>query len=145
MTPSKTLHRILWAAWALIISDTSPARPFDDIIQTNFFTVAVYRDFVPFSFQENGKDLGIDVDIAKHIAQQLGVELKLKWATADESVEDDLRNNIWKGHFLDRTVADLMLRVPYDKKYSLKRDDIGELVNGQVHIFDVSLCRSYAR
>tara|TARA_R110000772_G_scaffold22396_4_gene60591 strand:+ start:2322 stop:3206 length:885 start_codon:yes stop_codon:yes gene_type:complete len=135
VTPSKTLHRILWAAWALIISDTSPARPFDDIIQTNFITVAVYRDFVPFSFQENGKDLGIDVDIAKHIAQQLGVELKLKWATADESVEDDLRNNIWKGHFLDRTVADLMLRVPYDKKYSLKRDDIGELVNGQVHMF----------
>ncbi|MEM5495815.1 transporter substrate-binding domain-containing protein [Paraglaciecola mesophila] len=135
MTPSKTLLRILWAAFALFSSEMSLARPYDDIIQTHFIKVAVYRDFVPFSFQKDGKDLGIDVEIAKHIAQQLGVELKLKWATADESVEDDLRNNIWKGHFLDRTVADLMLRVPYDKKYSLKRDDIGELVNGQVHMF----------
>ncbi|QHJ09915.1 Membrane-bound lytic murein transglycosylase F [Paraglaciecola mesophila] len=135
MTPSNALLRILWAVCALFLWETCLARPFDDIVQTKFITVAVYRDFAPFSFQENGKDLGIDVEIAKHIAQQLGVELKLKWATADESVEDDLRNNIWKGHFLDRTVADLMLRVPYDKKYSLKRDDIGELVNGQVHMF----------
>ncbi|MDO6558476.1 substrate-binding periplasmic protein [Paraglaciecola chathamensis] len=135
MTLNNAFHFSLWAACALLFSVSSSARTYDDIIQTDFITVAVYRDFVPFSFQENGKDLGIDVEIAAQIAKQLGVTLKLKWATADESVEDDLRNNIWKGHFIDRTVADLMLRVPYDKKYRLKRDDIGELVNGQVHMF----------
>jgi ABC-type amino acid transport substrate-binding protein len=126
---------VLWAAYALLFSGVSTARSYDDIIESEYITVAVYRDFVPFSYQQDGEDKGIDVDIARHIAKVLEVNLKLKWTTADESVEDDLRNNIWKGHFLDRTVADLMLRVPYDKKYTLKRDDIGELVHGQVHMF----------
>ena len=79
--------------------------------------------------------LDIDIEIAKHIAKELNVSLHLRWMTADENVEDDLRNNLWKGHFLKRTIADLMLRVPYDKNYSLQRDDIGELVHAQVHMF----------
>lgn len=97
--------------------------------------VAVYSDFAPFSYQENGQAKGIDIDVAKHIAKQLGVALRFRWVTADENVEDDLRNNLWKGHYLKRSVADLMLRVPYDKKYAELRDDIGERVHAQVHMF----------
>jgi polar amino acid transport system substrate-binding protein len=111
------------------------ARSFDDIIASQEIVVAVYRDFVPFSFQLNGEDQGIDVDVARHIATKLGVKLRLRWMTADENVQDDLRNNLWKGHYLQRTVADLMLRVPYDRDYTLLRDDIGELVHAQVHMF----------
>ena len=114
---------------------TTFARSFDDIIDSNEITVAVYRDFIPFSFQENGEDKGIDIEVAKHIAKELGVELRFRWVTADENVEDDLRNNLWKGHYLKRSVADLMLRVPYDKNYAQLRDDIGELVHEQVHMF----------
>lgn len=126
---------IAWLSCCLIFCTTAFARSYDDIIETNEITVAVYNDFVPFSYQENEQAKGIDIDIAKHIAKQLGVTLKLRWVTADENVEDDLRNNLWKGHYLKRTVADLMLRVPYDKKYSELRDDIGELVHAQVHMF----------
>ncbi len=114
---------------------TAYARSYDDIIDSKEITIAVYSDFRPYSFQENGLDKGIDVELAQLIATKLGVKLNLRWMTADENVEDDLRNNIWKGHYLNRTVADLMLRVPYDRDYSLLRDDIGELVHQHVHMF----------
>ncbi|MFT7007420.1 MAG: polar amino acid transport system substrate-binding protein [Colwellia sp.] len=114
---------------------TAFSRSYDDIIETDEIVIAVYSDFEPFSYVVNGKETGIDVDLAHAIAKKLGVKLQLRWMTADESVEDDLRNNIWKGHFLKRTVADLMLRVPYNRDYSLLRDDIGELVHQYVHMF----------
>lgn len=118
-----------------LLSPIGNARSYDNIIDSEFITVAVYRNYPPFSYQEDGNPKGIDYDIAKHIANEMQVELRLQWMTADENVEDDLRNNLWKGHYLTRTVADLMLRVPYDSAYSHSRDDIGELVHEQVHMF----------
>ncbi|ROV59960.1 amino acid ABC transporter substrate-binding protein [Vibrio ponticus] len=118
-----------------VTSPLSIARSYDDIIDSEYITVAIYRDYPPFSYQEEGIPKGIDYEIAQHIAKEMQVELRLQWMTADENVEDDLRNNLWKGHYLTRTVADLMLRVPYDKTYSHSRDDIGELVHEQVHMF----------
>ncbi|MFT6899608.1 MAG: polar amino acid transport system substrate-binding protein [Paraglaciecola sp.] len=135
MKLNNRLLQLCWVGCCLFFSNTTFARSFDDIIASQEIVVAVYRDFVPFSFQINGEDQGIDVDIARHIAAKLGVKLRIRWMTADENVADDLRNNLWKGHYLQRTVADLMLRVPYDKAYSQLRDDIGELVHGQVHMF----------
>jgi ABC-type amino acid transport substrate-binding protein len=117
------------------LSSTAFSRSYDDIIESKEITIAVYSDFIPFSYQEEGQAKGIDVEVAKHIAKQLGVSLRFRWVTADENVEDDLRNNLWKGHYLKRSVADLMLRVPYDKEYSELRDDIGERVHEQVHMF----------
>ncbi len=126
---------IFWLSCCGIFCTTTFSRSYDDIIESNEIVVAVYRDYIPFSYQENGEAKGIDVVLAKHIAKKLGVEVRFRWVTADENVEGDLRNNLWKGHFLKRTVADLMLRVPYDKAYSQLRDDIGELVHEQVHMF----------
>ncbi|WP_114325804.1 substrate-binding periplasmic protein [Candidatus Colwellia aromaticivorans] len=117
------------------ICATAFSRSYDDIIESNEIVIAVYSDFQPFSYIDNGEEKGIDVNLANVIAKKLGVKLRLRWMTADENVDDDLRNNIWKGHFLNRTVADLMLRVPYDRDYSLLRDDIGELVHQHVHMF----------
>lgn len=114
---------------------TAFSRSYDDIIQSDEIVIAVYSDFRPFSFVDNGEEKGIDVDLAHIIAKKLGVKLRLRWITADENVDGDLRNHLWKGHYLNRTVADLMLRVPYDKDYSLLRDDIGELVHQHVHMF----------
>jgi len=125
----------LWLSCCSLFCSTTFARSYDDIIESNEITVAVYSDFIPFSYRENGQAKGIDIEVAKHIAKQLGVTLRFRWVTADENVEDDLRNNLWKGHFLKRSVADLMLRVPYDKEYSELRDDIGERVHEQVHMF----------
>ncbi len=118
-----------------LLCATAFSRSYDDIIESDEIIIAVYSDFQPFSFIENGKEKGIDVDLAHIIAKKLGVKLRLRWMTADENVDDDLRNNLWKGHYLNRTVADLMLRVPYDRDYALLRDDIGELVHQHVHMF----------
>jgi len=91
------------------------ALSYDDIIEKNQISIAVYRDFPPFSYRSEGKLVGIDVEIAHHIATQLGVRLRLIEQTADENVDDDLRNAIWKGHYLGGAVADVMLHIPYDR------------------------------
>ena len=132
---NKFYSLFLWISCCSLLCSTAFSRSYDDIIESKEITVAVYSDFIPFSYQENGQAKGIDIEVAKHIAKQLGVSLRFRWVTADENVEDDLRNNLWKGHFLKRSVADLMLRVPYDKAYSELRDDIGERVHEQVHMF----------
>ena len=56
--------------------------------------------------------------------------------TADENVDDDLRNAVWKGHYLTREVADLMLHVPFDRQLALR--------NKQVAIFAPYLQREIA-
>ena len=132
---NKFYSLFLWISCCSLLCLTAFSRSYDDIIESKEITVAVYSDFIPFSYQEEGQAKGIDVEVAKHIAKQLGVSLRFRWVTADENVEDDLRNNLWKGHYLKRSVADLMLRVPYDKEYSELRDDIGERVHEQVHMF----------
>ena len=77
--------------------------------------VAVYNEFPPFSDREGG---GIDVDLARALAEKLGLKLDLAWAEADEKVEDDLRNYIWKGHYMGNEIADLMLHMPVDPAFN---------------------------
>ncbi len=47
--------------------------------------------------------------------------------TADETMGDDLRNFLWKGHYLGGGVADVMLHVPIDAAFAEEND--------QVHFF----------
>ena len=72
---------------------------------------AVYRDMPPF--QDKGQ--GIDVDIAAALADALGVKLSLLPFPAGEDMDDDLRNMVWKGHYLGFGPADVMLHVPVEK------------------------------
>ena len=73
-------------------------------------TVAVYRDMPPF----HDRGQGIDVDIAAALAQALGVKLALMPFPAGEDMNDDLRNMVWKGHYLGYGPADVMLHVPVE-------------------------------
>jgi ABC-type amino acid transport substrate-binding protein len=77
--------------------------------------VAVYKEFPPFSDMEDG---GIDVDTAKALASKFGLKLDLAGAEADEKVEDDLRNYVWKGHYMGNEVADLMMHMPVDPVFN---------------------------
>jgi polar amino acid transport system substrate-binding protein len=86
--------------------------------------VALYENFPPYSYVEQGHAVGIDVEIAKALADKLGVNASLRLIGADESMEDDLRNNVWKGHYLGGGVADLMLRVPYDEDFGRMNDRV---------------------
>ena len=71
-------------------------------------TVALYRDMPPF----HDKGHGIDVDIAAALADSLGVKLSLMPFPAGEDMNDDLRNMVWKGHYLGFGPADVMMHVP---------------------------------
>ncbi len=74
-------------------------------------TVAVYNTMPPFHVD----GVGIDVKVAEQLALALGVKLNLMPFNAGESMEDDLRNMVWKGHYLGFGPADVLLHVPVDK------------------------------
>jgi ABC-type amino acid transport substrate-binding protein len=73
-------------------------------------TVGVYNELPPFSV--NGE--GIDVDLARALSKALGLELSLLPFTAGENMDDDLRNMVWRGHYLGFGPADVLLHVPVD-------------------------------
>lgn len=96
----------------------------DAVERTGVLKVAVYRDFFPFSDASEG---GIDVEIAQALADRLGAHLNLLPFDAGDTVNDDLRNMVWKGHYMGYGPADVMLHVPFDSVLSRQ--------NEQVHIF----------
>lgn len=111
-------------------------RSYDIILESGYLKVGVYQDFPPYSYIVDGEPQGIDIDLGKRIAAAMGVEFKVHWIVPDENLGDDLRNNVWKGHYLaKRRLADVMMRVPYDKKYAYMQDSTGEYMNEQVVLF----------
>ncbi|PCI69467.1 MAG: ABC transporter substrate-binding protein [Piscirickettsiaceae bacterium] len=97
---------------------------FSDVQEQGYLRVAVYKNYAPFSFRENGQLKGIEVDLGKLLAKKLGVD-PLIWAIgADENMEDDLRNTIWKGHYLGGGTADVMLHAPINDAFSKANDRV---------------------
>lgn len=108
--------------FALLMTLAAEARSIEEIQASGEIVVAVYEDFPPYSYMENGEAKGIDVEIAKRIAKSLNVKPKWYFTGADENLDDDLRNIIWKGNIIHKTKADVMMRVPYDYDYMRRVD-----------------------
>lgn len=132
------------ATFCLASAGQVDARYYDDVIDSGYIRIGTYRDFPPYSFEQNNQPAGVDIEVGKRIADALGVELQVHWITPDENLGDDLRNHVWKGHYLDKdpdvplaqkTLADVMMRVPYDRDYAYMRESTGELTNEQVVLF----------
>ncbi|NOG61749.1 MAG: transporter substrate-binding domain-containing protein [Proteobacteria bacterium] len=88
----------------------------------------MYENFPPYSYKgDDGRVKGIDVDIGKAIANELGVQAGFRLFLADESVGDDLRNMVWKGHYLAGAPADVMMHVPYDAGFANENDKVAFL------------------
>lgn len=100
---------------ALLLGATGIARAGDlaDVKAKGMLKVAVYKDFAPFN--DDGR--GIDVDLAEALAEKLGVKASFLPFDADENVDDDLRNMVWKGHYLGYGPADVMMHVPVDRVF----------------------------
>ena len=137
----KLLGRMISAVCLLACSmlaqaDIVKVRAYDDIIASGVLKVALYENFPPYSYRVDGEPRGVDVELARKIASGLGLEMELLWVAPDETLDDDLRNFIWKGHYLRPNVlADVMLRVPYDREFSYKQNEVGELINELVVMF----------
>lgn len=108
---------VLGGAALATAADTPPTR------EAGRLRVAVYNDFAPYS--DAGR--GVDVAIGRELARRLGLQADIVGFNADEDMSDDLRNMVWKGHYLGTEPADVMLHVPVDDY--LARN------NTQVHIF----------
>lgn len=77
--------------------------------------VAVYKDNAPFSEGPATDMKGLDIAIAKALAKQMQLKLTLLPFDAGENMGDDLRNMVWRGHYLGYGPADVMMHVPVDK------------------------------
>lgn len=128
------VFRIILIICSLVVTPAL-AKSYEDIIEQGLMTIAVYNNFPPYSYLRNGEPAGIDVEVGKKIAAGLGVDVQWMWINADENLEDDLRNAIWKGHIITRQKADLMLRVPYDRKFAYAIDGYGLPKNDLVVMF----------
>ena len=96
----------------------------DQIIDQGHMLFAVYEDYPPYSWQEGGQPKGLDVDIAKLIAEYLGVEPRFNFVDAGESLEADLRFNIWKGALIGGRIANVMMRVPWDPTFACRVEQV---------------------
>lgn len=77
--------------------------------------VAVYKDNAPYSSGPMSDTQGVDVSLAKALAAKLNLQLALLPFDAGENMNDDLRNMVWKGHYLGYGPADVMIHVPVDR------------------------------
>ena len=113
--PSRRL--LLLGLSTLLLTGHLPAHAdehMDAIHKRGRLKVAVYNNFPPYS--DAGK--GIDVELGRALAARLGLQAEIIGFQAGEDMGDDLRNMVWKGHYLRGEPADVMLRVPVDPKFA---------------------------
>lgn len=122
---------------ATLLGVAAPAHAdWDKIRSSGSLKVAVYEQFAPFS--ERGA--GIDVDVAQALAAKLGLKLSLLPFPAGESLGDDLRNMVWKGHYLGYGPADILLHVPVEPQ--LMNENGKVTIFAPYHVETVRLVRS---
>ncbi len=113
--------RTALALACVLLCAAQPARAdWQKIQQSGSLKVAVYTEFAPFSDQ----GAGIDVDLAQALSQKLGLKLTLLPFPAGENLNDDLRNMVWKGHYLGYGPADVLLHVPVDRRLMAENDKV---------------------
>jgi ABC-type amino acid transport substrate-binding protein len=112
----------VWAATA----PAAVAASLEDIRRVGSIKVAVYREYPPFADDVQGKGIeGIEVDLARALAQRLGVAVEVKAYPDADDIGGDLRNIIWRGHPLWRErLADVMMHVPVDPHVIEKNDKV---------------------
>lgn len=103
----------------------------EEIREKGRIKIAVYEDYRPFSYLDGDELKGIDVDLAELIADKLGLRLELMMVAADENVDADLRNHIWRGPRVGArsdgsiavdAVANMMLHIPYNKELDVRNE-----------------------
>lgn len=109
----------------------------DAIQERGYITFAAYEDFAPWSWEEAGKPRGVDIDIARLIAADLGVEARFTLVGAGETLDADLRNWIWKGPVVSGAVANVMLHVPYDSDFACRIEQV--TFTGTYHVEEIAI------
>lgn len=114
-------RRQMVAALLPLLAGVAPAQAQTDLTDlariraSGVLKVAVYKDNPPFSDGPVTDMGGLDVALAGALARQMNLKLSLLPFDAGENMGDDLRNMVWRGHYLGYGPADVMLQVPVDK------------------------------
>ncbi|MCB1332202.1 MAG: transporter substrate-binding domain-containing protein [Roseivivax sp.] len=96
----------------------------DQIVERGFMTFAVYENNPPYSYEEGGQARGVDIEIARLIAADIGVEPRFNFVAAAEELQADLRNNVWQGPVVGGAVSNVMMRVPYDSAFACRVEQV---------------------
>ena len=111
--------------FGLFLSKPALADSYGKLQNKGIITFAAYEDYPPYSYRDDvGKPVGIDVDIGKALASELGLSANIRLVFADESLGDDLRVYVWKGHHVTGPPADVMMHVPYDELLKKMEDKV---------------------
>ncbi|RJF80548.1 hypothetical protein D3874_25820 [Oleomonas cavernae] len=97
---------------------------YDTIRARGVLRIPYYEDFAPYSTTTADGPAGIDIDIAREVAGRIGLRPRFYALVAGEKVDDDLRNGIWRGNLIDRSVGDLMFHIPYDRQIQINNDQV---------------------
>lgn len=109
----------------------------DEIVERGFIEFAVYENFAPYSWEEGGKPRGVDIELGRLIAEDLGVEPRFNFVAAAETVDGDLRNYVWKGPIVGGRVSNVMLHVPYNSDLACRIEQVvltGQYFNEKIVI-----------
>ena len=101
----------------------SHARPLADVLESKTLKVILYEDNRPFSWTDEGNAKGIDVELAKALARELGVESAIELRMNGERVDQDLRVNLWRGSPGGGGIADLVMHIPTDEELAAKQKE----------------------
>ena len=114
----------------------------DQIVERGFITFAVYEDFAPYSWEDGSTPRGVDIEIGRLIAKALEVEARFNFVSAGETLDADLRNNVWKGPLIGGSVSNVMLHVPYDSDYACRHEQV--VFTGQAYAETLAIAYSQA-
>ena len=78
---SCALRRLIFLCGLLLCLGTAQAqvRDFDRITESGTLRVALYQNFPPYSYEQDGQPRGVDYELATALAEGLGLMLELMW------------------------------------------------------------------
>ena len=120
---------------AATLPELLSATPLSKVKSRGSLVVGLYKDMPPF----HADGAGIDVELGRALAESLGVAFSPLPFPADENMGDDLRNMVWKGHYLGTAPSDVMMHVPVDSYLQGKNDKVK--IFGPYHLETVAVAR----
>lgn len=119
------LASLLFAAAAILVTAAPAHADMAKIRQSGALKVALYKGLPPFSDNAGGQFTGIDVALANALSKQMGLSASLlPFDADDDGMSGDLRNMVWRGHYLGYGPADVMLHVPVDPNFVRQNDQV---------------------
>lgn len=96
----------------------------DLVKQKGSLEFIVYRDYPPYSYEKDGAFTGVDVDMGKALAAAVGVNAAFRTFIPGDDLDDDLRNQLWRGTIVGGSIGDVMLHVGADPQYVARQDKV---------------------